>query len=133
MPSSRFASAALAVVGRKYDESWPSSRLASSPEPDPSTVLNLVRMLPGVSAAPAGPGAPWMPCAPWLPFGPVGPAGPAGPVGPAAPAPPAHVSFFSLFLQVVDGETIRSWPFFLPDFLTHASIVAAAVWAVGAH
>jgi hypothetical protein len=37
----------------------------------------------------------------------------------------------SLFLHVVDGETIRSWPFFLPDFLTHASIVATAVWAVG--
>jgi hypothetical protein len=29
-------------------------------------------------------------------------------------------------LQGVDAETIRSWPFFLPDFFTHASMVVGA-------
>jgi hypothetical protein len=32
----------------------------------------------------------------------------------------------SLFLHVVDAETIRNWPFFLPDFFTHASTVVGA-------
>jgi hypothetical protein len=31
------------------------------------------------------------------------------------------------------GDTTRSWPFFLPAFLTHASIVAGAAWPVTAH